>query len=176
MPASETFLSTIDTGQPASVASIYRDHHVWLRQWLRQRLGGADLAADLAHDTFVRLIVSGRLPVAARSRAYLVQIARGLVIDQHRRRRIEEAWLEALALQPRVQVPSPEERFLVVESLIRLSAALDSLPSRVREIFLMSQLDALTYRQIADQVGLSVGGVRKAMVKATVACLDALDA
>lgn len=158
------------------VASIYRDHHAWLRQWLRQRLGGAELAADLAHDTFVRLIVSGRLPPASRSRAFLVQIARGLVIDQHRRRQVEEAWRQTLASQPPAVAPSPEARLLVVEALLHLSAALDTLPGRTRRIFLLSQLDGLTYREIASQVGVSVATVRKAMIKATTACLDAIDA
>lgn len=42
------------------VGSLCGDHHHWLHGWLRRKLGCAQVAADLAHDTFVRLISSGR--------------------------------------------------------------------------------------------------------------------
>lgn len=45
-----------------SLSALYRDHHGWLAGWLRRRLGSAHDAADLSHDTYERLMVSGRLP------------------------------------------------------------------------------------------------------------------
>ena len=167
--------ATVHGDAPVTVTTLYREHHAWLGQWLRRRLSGAEQAADLAHDTFVRLIVSGRLPARSRSRAYLVQIAQGLVIDQYRRRQIENAWLETLAAQPTATAPSPEARLIIIETLMRLAATLDALPARVRDIFLKSQLDGLTYREIAAEFAVSVGTVRKAMLKATVACVDTMD-
>ncbi|WP_313062038.1 sigma factor, partial [Pseudomonas rhodesiae] len=41
---------------------LYRDHHGWLQGWLRKRLGDREHAADVAQDTFLRLLVSGRFP------------------------------------------------------------------------------------------------------------------
>ncbi|MGE0800874.1 MAG: sigma-70 family RNA polymerase sigma factor [Lautropia sp.] len=160
---------------PGDIATLYRDHHGWLKGWLRGRVGHSEQAADLAHDTFVRLIGSGRIPTALQSRAHLVQIAKGLVIDLHRRRIVEQAWLDTLASQPEPLAASPEARYLVIETLVRLSAALDALTARVREIFLLAQLDGLIYRDIAARLGVSVATVRKAMLKATAACFDALD-
>ncbi|CUJ96907.1 Probable RNA polymerase sigma factor fecI [Achromobacter sp. 2789STDY5608615] len=40
----------------AGIATLYRDHHAWLHGWLRLKLGDAHRAADLAQDTFVRLL------------------------------------------------------------------------------------------------------------------------
>ena len=83
-----------------SLSALYRDHHGWLAGWLRRRLGSAHDAADLSHDTYERLMVSGRLPEAGQARAFLTQIAKGLVIDLFRRRTLETAYLEALAAMP----------------------------------------------------------------------------
>ncbi len=38
------------------VQTLYSDHHGWLHTWLRGKLGNAADAADLAQDTFVRLL------------------------------------------------------------------------------------------------------------------------
>ena len=38
--------------------SLYQNHHPWLESLLRKRLGNRDDAADLAQDTFVRLLRS----------------------------------------------------------------------------------------------------------------------
>ncbi|MCW5618761.1 MAG: hypothetical protein KIS65_06080 [Nitrosomonas sp.] len=38
---------------------LYTDHHSWLYSWLRRKLGNACDAADLAHDTLLRLWFPG---------------------------------------------------------------------------------------------------------------------
>ena len=38
------------------IALLYSDHHGWLVGWLRRRLGNPCDAADLAQDTFVRVL------------------------------------------------------------------------------------------------------------------------
>ena len=69
-----------------AVQALYRSHHGWLNAWLRARLGNAADAADLAQDTFVRLLQrSERLELKA-PRAFLSTIARGLVPESSVRR------------------------------------------------------------------------------------------
>ena len=61
----------------ADIQSLYQDHHGWLQGWLRRRLGCAADAADLAHDTFVRLLNKSAFPrfdSFAEARAYLAGI------------------------------------------------------------------------------------------------------
>ena len=165
-------MSAGDTSQ--DLQTLSGTNHAWLQGWLRSRLGNAFDAADLAQDTCVRILVSGRMPDAAQSRAHLTQIAKGLVIDLHRRRVLEAAYLEALAHLPETLAPSPEERALALEALLLLDAALGGLPAKVRETFMLSQLDGLTYSAIAAQLDISVGAVRKYMLRAALACHAAL--
>jgi DNA-directed RNA polymerase specialized sigma24 family protein len=81
----------------ASVAVLYQDHHGWLQAWLRKKLGCAYHAADLAHDTFVRILSSRRESLGREPRALLTHIAKGLVIDHWRRQEVERAYLEVIA-------------------------------------------------------------------------------
>lgn len=151
---------------------LYVHHHGWLYAWLRRKLGCQHTAADVTQDTFVRLIVSGRMPLPEQSRAYLAQIAKGLVTDLYRRRHLEQAYHEWRLQLPLPETPSPEQQVIVLQSLIQLDQVLDQLPHKVRETFLLSRLDGLTYSDIATHLGISVAAVRKYMLKAAQACME----
>lgn len=152
------------------VQGIYRDHHGWLQGWLRRNLGCAHQAADLAQDTFMRLLNRQELVSLAEPRAYLVTIARGLVLDFKRRRSLERAYLDVLASLPEPQHPSPETRAIMLEALAAMDAMLDGMKPGVRQAFLLSQLDGMTYAEIATQLRVSVRTVNNYMLKAIEHC------
>lgn len=155
-----------------SVDSLYRQHHGWLEGWLRGKLGPSQQhAADLAQDTFVRVLQKQLLPPLQAPRPFLVTIARGLMVDLFRRQDLERTYLEALASQPEAQAPSPEQQALVVETLLQVDAMLAGLGSRPRQAFLLAQLDGMSYPDIASTLGVSVSSVKKYMVKALTHCL-----
>lgn len=149
---------------------LYRAHSRWLQLWLRRRLGDREHAADIAQDTFVRLLVSGRLPSLDEGRRHLVQIARHLLIDQWRRQRIERAYLDSIAGLPEAESPSPETQALVIEALLQIDTLLAAMPARVREAFLLSQFEGLSYAEIAERLQVSVSSVQKYMLRAIAAC------
>lgn len=153
-----------------SLATLYRGHHGWLIGWLRQRLACPQQAADLAQDTFVRLLVQREVPAPREPRAFLATVARGLLIDHYRRASLERAYLEALAQLPEPEVPSPESQALVIETLVAIDRLLDGLKPVVREAFLLSQLDGLTYPQIAERLGRSVSSIQQYMTQAFTHC------
>lgn len=163
MPAAEFALQR-------EVQALYSNHHGWLHAWLRRKLGCSHNAADLAHDTFLRVLSKREPVVAAEPRAYLATIANGLVVDFHRRRALERAYLDTLAALPEPQWPSPEARAIVLEALTAIDAMLDGMKPPVREAFILSQLDGLTYAQIAARLGVTVRTVSNYMLKAIEHC------
>lgn len=160
-----------DLSTQHAVQSLYREHHDWLRLWLRKRLPCAESAADLAQDTFVRVLASRQTLDLREPRAYLSSIARGLMIDGFRRRALEQSYLEALAALPEPLDISPEERALILETLLEIDRMLDGLGARCREIFLMAQLDGLSHVEIGRRLGLSTNTVRKYVVRGLTQCL-----
>ncbi|ETK18789.1 sigma-70 family RNA polymerase sigma factor [Pseudomonas sp. FH1] len=148
------------------VGELYAQHHSWVVQLLRRKLGGQEQALDLAQDTFVRILSSGTVPVFREPRAYLTTVASRLCGQYFRRQALERAYEQSLTVLEPEHMPSPETRLLVLEALDAVGQVLDGLGSKVREIFLLSQLDGLTYPQIAERMNLSVNVVQKAMLKA----------
>ena len=172
-------MSVLQLSSTDDVAKLYVEHHSWLLGWLRRKLGGADQAADLAHDTFARILgVQARQHQLAlkEPRAYLTTVARRLLINHVQRQKLERAWIDALALLPEPQMPSPERQLLVLETLQQLDAMLDSLPSKVREAFLLAQLDGLTYVQVGARLGVTERTIKRYMAQAFEQCILLVDA
>lgn len=160
--------------ETASVRSLYVEHHGWLVQWLRGRLYNNDCAQDLAQDTFLRVIRGCSLDQIKEPRAYLSVIAKRLVTDHFRRRSLEQAYLSALAVLPEQQHPSPEARALILETLTQIDAMLQTLSGNARRAFLLSQLEGMTYQDIAKHLAVSVRTVTRYIDQGFEACLLAL--
>ena len=111
-------------------SALYASHHGWLYNWLWRKLGCRDGAADLAQDTFVRMLAAQSADSLREPRAYLSTVANGLLVNHWRRLTLERTFLAALASRPELTAPSPEERALVVETLCRIDAMLDTLSPR----------------------------------------------
>lgn len=151
---------------------LYRDHRGWLETWLRRRMGNAWDAADLSQDTFMRVLSSAQ-PLAdiQEPRAYLLTVGKRLLSNFYTRRQLEKAYLQALAQLPEESVPSPEQRWLLLETLQALDELLDGLPRPVRRAFLWSQLEGLGYREIAECLQVSERTVKRYMAQAYEHCL-----
>jgi len=164
---------TVLHGDP--LALLYHDHHRWLQGWLRLKLGNASDAADLAQDTFARILGSRDLDALREPRAYLTTVAKGLMVNWYRRQALERAWLDALAVLPEPAGMCPEARMLVLETLHEIDAALDALPERVRQAFFLSQLDGMKYDAIAAILDVSLPTVKRYMQQAFLQCLLVLE-
>ncbi|WP_420227580.1 sigma-70 family RNA polymerase sigma factor [Pigmentiphaga litoralis] len=158
------------------VTELYSAHLGWLQGWLRKKLGCAHKSADLAQDTFIRILIAFERQRIADAelrepRAYLTTVATRLVSNHFRRQALERAYAEALSQMPAAAAPPPEQRLMILEALDDISAMLDALPDQVRAVFLAAQLDGLTYSDIALKLGISPRTVRRYMAVAYERCL-----
>lgn len=156
------------------VEDLYAGHHGWLQGWLRRRLGCAHQAADLAHDTFVRLIASRtrqRFDSIAEARAYLRTTAQNLCIDQWRRQEIERAWLATLAAAPEAHYPSAERQAIVLQALEEIGAMLNALSPKAARAFTLAVICDMTDDQVGVELGVSGRMVRKYVAQAMTVCL-----
>lgn len=171
------FASAPDDGlrRQQHLTELYSDHHGWLHNWLRKKLGCSQRAADLAHDAFIRILTLAEPQSIKEPRAFLATTAGRLMIDSARRRRIEQAYLEALAIHVRdAGMPDPEAIHAALQTLEKIALMLAGLSAKVREAFLLSRLDGLTYNEIAAHLGVSSASVKNYIACALVHCYTAL--
>ncbi|PEQ14781.1 sigma-70 family RNA polymerase sigma factor, partial [Piscirickettsia salmonis] len=160
-------MSNLALASGDAVHLLYRAHHGWLQDWLRRRLGNAFDAADLAHDTFLRVLRHRHeLDALREPRAYLTTIAHGLVVNHWRRQDLERAYRDTLATVADTLAPSPEEGALLLDALCELDALLNQLNPKARAAFLLSHLEGYTYVEIAASLEVSERMVKKYMAQA----------
>lgn len=161
--------------QPSNTVEVlYHDHHHWLTGWLRRKLGCPESAADLAQDTFIRVLTARETPTLIEPRAFLTTVAKRVLFNYYRRQDLERAYLDALAQLPEHVAPSEEDRAIILQTLVELDQLLNGLPVQVKRAFLLAQLDGLTYAQIGAELGISIATVKRHLNKAAMRCYFAL--
>ena len=127
-------------------------------------LGNADSAEDVVQESFAALWEKLQEGVAiSNRRAYLYMMVRNRCLDQLRRKGIPTESLKPYDTYGIIEDDDAQERS---QTEARLWTAIDSLPEKCRQIFLMSKRDGLKYREIADELGISENTVRNQISKA----------
>ncbi|WP_431858208.1 RNA polymerase sigma factor [Azospirillum sp.] len=159
------------------IASV-QEHYADLLRFLARRMGDPDRAADVAHDTVLRLAAAGDAVAEVQDpRAYLFRVAGNLAIDtlrQNARRAAVAASDDAVEAVPD-PAPLPDSTLLARERVRQLGAALDALPAKPRQALLLSRMDGMTHAQIAARLGVSESMVAKYIAQALRHCRDRLD-
>jgi RNA polymerase sigma-19 factor, ECF subfamily len=151
----------------------FRTSYAWLKARLQRRVGSPADAEDLASSSFVELAALDDFSTVREPRALLTVIAQRLMFDMWRRRDLERAYLESLGTVESALVASTEVIAEIAEAISLVDDALKGLSGNCRSAFIYSQVDGLTYAQIAEKLEVSVSMVRKYLAQALTRCYGA---
>lgn len=161
----------------SDVHALYRQYGPEIRGYLIRRLRCAETAADLTQETFLRLLRQGEAARLDSPRSYLYRIAANLLNDHRRRQAARPPLADAAMLdQAASDLPGQDRVLLARSELARLGTAVESLPPRRREVFVLHKYGGLSYGEIADRLGISKNTVMVHMTKALAHCRDRLAA
>ncbi len=161
--------------EPVSIHDVIRRHHNALISFLRRRLKVPDDAQDIAQEAYIRMMkYEGARDIESPS-SMLFRIAANIAIDHGRsaQRRYASAHVDIDSVHlVGEQQPSAERTAAAQQSLDLLAAAIEDLPTKCREVFLLSRVHGLTYPEIASRCGISVKMVEKHISHALLLWLD----
>jgi RNA polymerase sigma-70 factor (ECF subfamily) len=145
-----------------------------LRRFLMRELRNPEDAADVAQSSFERTLVHAAANPVSSPRALLFRTARNLCIDRARHQKIVREWFEErIEVDAQAHVSSTEHVVSRMQLLARVSAQLESLSARRREVFLLFRVYGHSRREIAVRLGISEAAVAKHVVRATLDCAQA---
>ena len=158
-----SLVERIQLGDETAFEELYRLHHDRLYRFCLYRLGEPHEAQDVVQEAFTRAWVNApRIQGDLKFYPWLRTIAGNLCTDVGRRRaRVQPA--------PAVD-PGPteggQERIVDLVDLALLEQAMSRLPDRHREVLELREGDGLSYEQLADRTGTSVGTVESLLWRA----------
>ena len=150
--------------QNINIEELFRYNYRPLCMYALHYLHDTDSAEDIVQECFTTLWekLEQGFPIANR-RAYLYMSVRNRCLDVLRKKGIETESLNPNDSYGIIDDDDLQERSRIEASLW---TAIDSLPGKCRQVFLMSKRDGLKYEEIAEELGLSVNTVRNQISKA----------
>ena len=143
---------------------LFTAHFEDLRRYLLYRSGNEEVATDIAQETFMVVWEKQMTIDPKKVKGLLFKIAGDLFVSQYRKQQVAFNFFQAF--QPDNRSLTPEDEINYQELKKSYDAALKSMPEKQRSVFLMSRVDELKYKEIADQLDLSVKAIEKRMTQA----------
>jgi len=158
-----------------SLELLYRVHAGRLRRRLRSQIGSSDEAKDLVQEAFTRMLGAPGGAEVRNPAAFLNRIVRNLLIDRKRRASARPPHLPLESEADAAVAPGQSEALEYEEMKERYRAAVETLPPRMRQVFIFHRIDGLGYREIAARLDISIRTVEWHVAEAIVRIAKGLD-
>jgi len=164
-------VAAVRRGSEAAFFVLFRAHYEVLCRFAYRFVRSRAIAEELVSDVFLRIWTQrSRWDVHGSARAYLYGATRNLAIDWLRRERVERRSLDHTTrelLGARAASSDDADARLAAEELTAaMQRAVDELPPRPRQVFLLRWQRQLTNGEIAAALGIAVKTVEMHMTRA----------
>lgn len=160
-------VSLLKADNVAAFNAIYDRYSKMLYLFIFSKLDTGEMSKDVLQDLFVSLWEKRQSLVLKESlKSYLYQAARHKIIDIYRKnasyRKYLQQLIEHFDAQPHAITETVDYKVRTQE----LFEAINLLPGRMKEIFMLSRFEHQSVEQIADRLGLSRQTVKNQITKA----------
>ena len=165
-------------GDAGAMEQIIRQYQDWVYSIAYGMLGNPEDASDLTQNVFLTVWEKiGGFRFRSRFSTWLYRIVRNLAINEKNRQKVrqtvpmemDEAQVlgsASIGAWMRIDTMTPEKAVLLSEQQDLLHTALARIRENYREILILREMQDLSYQEIAEVLGCSVGGVRSRLYKA----------
>jgi len=148
--------------------AIYRKYSRRVFQFAVSILKTQDDAEEIVQEVFLRIWEKRKdIQEHLSFKSYLFTITYNTSISLIRKRIRETRYvnsIHSIQVPPDLHTPSSDMEYLELKK--KVEETIEKLPDRQRQTYLMSRKEGLSYREIADKLGVSVNTVENHMVKA----------
>jgi RNA polymerase sigma-70 factor (ECF subfamily) len=166
-------------GDSTAFTELVRRYGSGVLGYLTKICGRPELAEDLFQETFKRVHEKAHTLRGNRFKPWLFKIATNVAVDGLRRR----SQLQVVSLNQRADCPGdsceelgttvaangcpePSENAIMAEQKQQVRCAIESLPERQRTTLVLAYYQQLSYREVADVLGCTIGTVKMQMYRA----------
>lgn len=132
-----------------------------LRNFIFYKSGNLALSEDIVQDTFIKLWQNCSKVEVEKVKSYLFTVANNMFLNNVNHKKVVLKFKQ----KPQKKIDEQSPQYLLEEKEFeeKLSNAISQLPENQRVVFLMNRIDKKKYREIAEELNLSVKAVEKRM-------------
>ncbi len=141
--------------------SLYNEHLKSVRNFIYYKNGDLDRAEDIAQESFIKMWNNCKDVIFEKAKGFLFTVANRLFLNEVRHEKIKLSF----AKDAPKNIEKNDPAFLIEEQEFKtkLETVISALPEKQREVFLMSRIDKMSYKEIAETLEISVKAVEKRM-------------
>ena len=153
-----------EKGNDSAFDTLLARHQAYVYSYILFLVKDSDVANDFFQDTFQRAIIairSHKFQTSGKFSAWLIRIAHNLILDQGRKIEVTQTVREDQVAPKtlnslRLSEATREEEMIDSQSRESIRHMLDYLPKPQREVIMMRFYDDLSFKEIAEQTGVSI--------------------
>lgn len=161
-------MERIADNDEAAFEQLFRGHYAALCGYANKYLGDLDMAEEIVQEFFCQLWDKREsLEVKSSPRSYLYSAVRNRCLNHFRHLKVQEAHQqETMATNGHLGSVTALDDLQEMELDRKIAQVIEALPEQCQRIFTMSRQEGLKYKEIADQLGVSVKAVEAQVSKA----------
>ena len=146
---------------------LFKLYHKELCNYMTAITGNPKVAEDIAQQTYIKIWDNRQKLFVSKNKLkrYLFKVAYNLFIDSQRKKKKEFELLENLKQEAYLDMADADTS-LFEERLKKVEKEIDNLPEQCKKVFIMSKREGLKYREISEQLHISIKTVEVHMAKA----------
>lgn len=155
-PEHDIDYAAIRAGDQRAYESLFRAHYAALCGFAHKLLGDRDMAEEVVQNIYVQLWEKrDSIGVATSAKSYLYTATRNACLNHLDHLKVRNRFAEAVQAMPVAQADDAAAELELQELQARLHHAIDQLPERCREVFVLSRFESLKYDEIAQRLAIS---------------------
>jgi RNA polymerase sigma-70 factor (ECF subfamily) len=139
-----------------NIEQIWREYAAALHRFIQSRVDDADTADDILHNVFLKISTKiNSLKDVGKLSPWIYQITRNAIIDHYRSQKSHDELPETVIEPEQDQAETARQEIEgCMLPLVR------NLPDTYREAVMLSEIEGLTQKQVAEKLGLSLSAAK----------------
>lgn len=161
------FILELKNGSTSALKKIYQFYGNKIFHFINSYTRNREISEELVQDIFIKLWnYREKLETSKSIKSFIYAIAKNHVIDFIRKPDVKIFSIDSVHEQRLTEGNMGEESLIFAEEEKIIFEAMASLSPRKRQIFELNRIENLTYKQIAERLGISVSAVEKSISSA----------
>lgn len=140
---------------------IHKEYATPLRNFLYYKFGDLEVARDHTQEAFIRLWENCSKVVFEKVKNFLFTVGNRLFLDDLDHQKVKLKFQHRQSMREDQQESNPDFMYRQAEFKEDLERAISNLPEKQRAVFLLSRIDKLKNKEIADTLDISIKTVEK---------------